>query len=136
MACQSLSLVSLHMAESLMTMAYFPGIQILDVGGFWSLFSNLAAPGWLPAYCALGAARCVRVSGAACLRFPQEDSGRDSQLLSLLWKTDSRNLFQILASLSLISLCKTPLPGSGEGTADIRNKQYFSFFRIKMTFLG
>lgn len=89
-ASRSLSLVSLRMAESLMTVAshtetYFSGKRILDVGGFWGLFRNLAAA----AGClrpALWEQRGVGLWGSLSA-FPAGDSGRVSQLPCLfVWK--------------------------------------------------
>lgn len=115
---------------------YFPGIRILDVGGFWGLLSNLAAPGWLPAPCALGAARCRSLWGSMSA-FPagRQWEGQSASVSSSGKQTlETSSRFQ--PPCPWLALCKTPLPGSGEGAADVRNKQYFAFFRIKITFLG
>lgn len=136
-----LSLIPLHMAESLMTVASTCGDLFswhTNSGRWWLLGSLQQLGSTRLAPCAL-CSGCSKVSESlgqhVCIPAGRQWEGQSASVSSSGKQTlETSSRFQ--PPCPWLALCKTPLPGSGEGAADVRNKQYFAFFRIKITFLG
>lgn len=137
---RSLSLISLRLAESLMTVASTYGDLFFwhTNSGRWCLLGSLQQLGstWL-ASCIL-LSECSKVSESlgqhVCISHRKSVGGTVSFSVSSFGKQTPESSSRFQPACSGLALCKAPLPGSGEGTADISNEQYFAFFRVKITF--
>lgn len=103
-----LSFVSLHMAESLMTVASTCGDLFswhTNSGRWWLLGSpqQLGSTRLAPCTLCSGCSKVSKSLGQHVCIPRRKTVGGTVSFCFFVWKTDSRNLFQISASLSLIS---------------------------------